>query len=75
MTRGSPTSILLFDQDGDPVVLLRSPRSVTRSVLHGREHDGIITAEMNDEATRATYKNPTQRPLPGRRRADLHSRG
>jgi hypothetical protein len=38
----------------------RPPPQAARSVLDGGEHDGILTAEMDDEAANATFKNSAQ---------------
>ena len=45
----------------------RPPPQAARSVLDGCEHDGILTAETDDEATRATLQEHDTAPLPGRR--------
>jgi len=42
----------------------RPPPQAARSVLDGGEHDGTLTAETDNEAANATFKNPTWRRYP-----------
>lgn len=50
----------------------RPPPQAARSVLDGGEHDGILTAETDDEAARVTLQDLNTAPTIRMPHTDLH---